>query len=561
MRRVLAAFGWVLAGSLAGVGAQGTGSVPAAAAGAVPTIGYEVARGHEVGRHRRMVPVEGVDEGAHDLRVILTVSPEGDVTHAEASGEDKLLRLWPEVEGEVYQWRFEPFLVNGQAAEVKVKEYLDLVPAEKLPTVHVAGPVVRADSKVTITLSRLRCFGGCPAYTVRVTREGIAYEGYSSVVARGKHRDGVDAKAVRELAKRFVAADFYSMDPVYESPWEYALSIAIDGREMEVRDHVGRWMGMPEVVTELEDAVDEMARTKRWVEGDEGLARSLQAEGYGFKTLDAPLMLKAAAAEGKAGTVRELLAAGVPLGALPAAEASGKQEAVPFERVGWLTAGGRSPGVLVVLMGAGASREDQGDKDVALTQAAVAGSADGVRMLVMYGANPNADLRRLAGRGGLAGGQGSVLMDAAASGNPAVVREILRYHPKLEARDEEGRTAMFAAGWVREEDVEGARAECVRELAEADVNARDRDGNTPLHKASGRDVVGELLRLGADVNARNARGETPVFTTPEVGAIGSLVEHGADLSVRNGDGQPALEAAVGMGRGRVEALLGLGRGH
>src|SRR5437667_12218090 len=79
-------------------------------------------------------------------------------------------------------------------------------------------------------------------------------------------------------------------------------------------------------------------------------------------------------------------------------------------------------------------------------------------------------------------GAGSVLIDAAESGNPEMVREILRYNPELEARDGQGRTAVFAAGEYRDGDKDGVRVECVHLLAEAgaDVNVRDNEGNTPF---------------------------------------------------------------------------------
>lgn len=47
----------------------------------------------------------------------------------------------------------------------------------------------------------------------------------------------------------------------------------------------------------------------------------------------------------------------------------------------------------------------------------------------------------------------------------------------------------------------------------ADVNAKSRDGSTPLHSAAflGRVEIAELLiQQGADVNPKNHRGETPL---------------------------------------------------
>lgn len=137
-----------------------------------------------------------------------------------------------------------------------------------------------------------------------------------------------------------------------------------------------------------------------------------------------------------------------------------------------------------------------------------------------------------------------------------MVWEILRYHPKLEQRDREGKTAVFAAGEYRYEVEEGKRAECVRLLIEAgaDVNARDNKGSTPLHKTFLAEVEKELLKLGADVNARNEDGEAPIFTTADDDAIPLFINHGADLTIRNNNGQTVMEASNEKGPLREEAL-------
>lgn len=149
-----------------------------------------------------------------------------------------------------------------------------------------------------------------------------------------------------------------------------------------------------------------------------------------------------------------------------------------------------------------------------------------------------------------------MLIYAAESGSPEVVGEILRYNPKLEMRDREGKTAIFAAGDYRYRDKDGARVECVRLLVQAgaNVNARDNDGNTPLHETFLTDVEEELLKLGADVNARNKDGETPIFTTVDDDAIPLFIQHGADLTIRNNKGETVMDAAKEKGPRRQEAL-------
>jgi ankyrin repeat protein len=504
--------------------------------------------------------------GFNQLRLTLTISPTGDVTEADANGETGTLKFWPELRDEVFSWKFTPFEKNGEAVTAEVEEYIDLVPPEKLPKTHVKPPALLKDSKVAITLQRTGCFGTCPSYTVTISTEGIVFDGSGYVVARGRHKDRVDADEVRNFAKKFMASDFFSMDDSYragvtDNP-TYLLSASIGGNTKKVTDYVGSWVGMPAIISELEDAVDEFAHTGRWIGGDDGLVEALQAEKFRFQSFDAQVMLKEAAMRGKSETVRGLLEAGVPLEQLPAPKPKGPYMAVPFAAVGWLNAGSRDQKTLEVLIQAGASKNDRNDKDFALAGAARAGNLEGARALVSYGANPNADLSKLtvtASGGGMTieePGAGSVLIYAAESGNPDMVREILRYHPKLEMRDRSGKTAVFAVGDYRNSDKEGARVECIHLLADAgaNLNARDNEGNTPLHETFLTDVEEELLKHGADVNARNNDGETPIFTTVDDDAIPLFIKYGADLTIRNNKGDTVIEAAKEKGPSRQEAL-------
>ena len=526
---------------------------------AYPSISYELARSHEMKPHRRTIPVDGVRPGFNQLHLTLIVSPTGDVMKADAVGGEAELKYWPSLQGEIGQWRFTPFEENGRPVTAEIEEYIDLVPPERLPEKHVIAPAIRPDSEVTVTLERTGCYGSCPSYTVAVSTTGIVFAGRGFVVAEGKHIDTADEDEVRKLAKRIVEADFYSMNDSYhalvtDNP-TYVLTVSIDGRRKQVIDYVGAWEGMPAVISELEDNVDTFARTQRWIEGDEGLVSALKAEGFAFQTFAAQTMLKKAAANGQTATVVQLLQAGVPLRPIFPSKLDEGESGTYFQPVGLLTSASHHPALLQELIRAGASRSDQKDKDLALVGAAQSGSVEAARALIAYVAEPNVDLKRLtipqegAGMTMQGPGFGSVLIYAAESGNPAMVREILQYHPKLEALDREGKTAMFSAGDYRSSDQDGARVECVRLLAHAgaNVNARDQEGNTPLHETFITDVEEELLKLGANVNARNSDGETPIFTTVNNDEIQLFVEHGADLSIRNNKGETVMEAAQGKG--------------
>jgi hypothetical protein len=212
--------------------------------------------------------------------------------------------------------------------------------------------------------------------------------------------DQVDERAgsLAKLAKRFVDTDFYSMSPRYTastttSNWSptYSLSINIDGQPMKIEDYSGQFVGMPTAITDLEEAVDDFARTSRWIEGADGLVDLLKTEKYNFKTLEAQIVLKRAAAIGQTATVQQLLAAGVSLQPLPP-KPEGTSAPVFFNNASWLHAAALHSDTLQVLIDAKASKDDQNGKDLALAGAAAEGNIASVHSLLAYGANPNADL-------------------------------------------------------------------------------------------------------------------------------------------------------------------------
>jgi len=363
-----------------------------------------------------------------------------------------------------------------------------------------------------------------------------------------------------------VAADFYSMKDEYragvtDSP-TYRLSIDVDGHNKCVIDYVGQWVGMPAVIVDLEDAVDDLAHTDRWIEGADGLVAALKAEGFDFHSSDAELMLKRASERKQVATAHELMDAGAPLEKQPDTDKSGVKSFDLSSRTGILTSASDSPQLLEVMIRMGVSKGDQEDKNRALGAAARSGDLESVRLLIGYGADPNADLRTPDERQNpnreayKMNGPGSVLIDAASSGRPDVVREILKYHPNLEARGFRQQTAISFVGERDSKDSEADLAECVRLLAEAgaDLNAKDYDGNTPLHDNYRDGVIEELLKLGANVNARNKEGETPIFTNVNYDAFPFFIAHGADLAIRNNKGQTIFDAAKDKGPAFEEAL-------
>ena len=98
-----------------------------------------------------------------------------------------------------------------------------------------------------------------------------------------------------------------------------------------------------------------------------------------------------------------------------------------------------------------------------------------------------------------------------------------------------------------------------------DVNLKDKDGNTPLHKAAwggarNKDIVVLLIEKGGDINARTDKLVTPLHASigaPEISKI--LIENGADISAKGRfDSTPLHKAAAYDEVETIEILISKG---
>jgi ankyrin repeat protein len=127
------------------------------------------------------------------------------------------------------------------------------------------------------------------------------------------------------------------------------------------------------------------------------------------------------------------------------------------------------------------------------------------------------------------------IIKAAKSGQVGRVKELLATDNSLiNARDKDGSTPLHCGTWKGHETVVALLLK-----AGADLNAHnsnDRWGTTPLHAAAHANqaaIAKLLIDAGTDVNARDREGRTPMFHTTfhKANAVAKLLErYGARLN-------------------------------
>jgi hypothetical protein len=100
--------------------------------------------------------------------------------------------------------------------------------------------------------------------------------------------------------------------------------------------------------------------------------------------------------------------------------------------------------------------------------------------------------------------------------------------------------------------------------AGADVNAKDKKGNTPLHYVSidydrynkQIGLAEALIEAGADVNAKDKKGNTPLHYVKNKELAEILIEAGANVNAKNKYGQTPLIMAAGQNKFEIVSYLG-----
>ena len=163
----------------------------------------------------------------------------------------------------------------------------------------------------------------------------------------------------------------------------------------------------------------------------------------------------------------------------------------------------------------------------------------GVELLIQHDADLNSLTKRK---------QTPLFLLTESSGSPKLFQYLLDHGAKPEIPDEDGWTCLHRAAGNRNRELCRILLGC----STVDVNAQDRDGDTPLHwmfqfPNALPDLVQLFLDRGVKVNEQNNNREAPLYLACTVGNVPAtrlLLDYHADIDQVNDFGRTALHAAV-----------------
>jgi hypothetical protein len=136
--------------------------------------------------------------------------------------------------------------------------------------IHVPFPEIRDWNSLRITLNRSGCYGRCPTYEIEIHGDGtVLYDGKANVGTKGRQVAKISHESLVKLVDVFRKADYFSLAERYVSGVTdnptYVSSISFDGLSKSVLDYVGRDVGMPPGVSNVEDAIDRLSGASKWI--------------------------------------------------------------------------------------------------------------------------------------------------------------------------------------------------------------------------------------------------------------------------------------------------------
>jgi hypothetical protein len=283
--------------------------------------------------------------------------------------------------------------------------------------------------ETVVTLERTTCLGTCPSYKLTILGDGtVKFEGRQYVRIKGKTQSKIDPGSMEALVKEFIAINFFALDDNYTTirnpdgtesfvtdlPTTIT-ALTFAGKYKKIVDYVGA----PKRLMQLEDEIDRVVNSKRWINIDSETVREKCRQGWNINGKEGRSLLAHAASAGDADVVRAFIEGG----------ANVKN---PVDSISLLNiARGKEVFGALISAGADVNGRPVGNLYPPILRAAELGEADSIPVFLKAGAKVDSESSDSA----------TALMMAAKSGVPESVKLLLSAGANAAKKDKYGETA------------------------------------------------------------------------------------------------------------------------
>ena len=131
------------------------------------------------------------------------------------------------------------------------------------------------DQPISISLERTACFGSCPSYVLTILADGsVTFEGRQYVKKKGLFKKSIKPSKLAPIFKKIEEIHFWELEDSYrikknpdgsfsmitDMPTQY-VTVKTSTKSKRVEDY----FGTPAGLGELEQLIDEIAGTSKWI--------------------------------------------------------------------------------------------------------------------------------------------------------------------------------------------------------------------------------------------------------------------------------------------------------